>query len=265
MTTDSSPGGSAAYQARKAGFARLLTVYGRNAVQEALADPELSCKTLHIADSNRRNNWLKALTERAEQRQVDLRYHSRDALARISRNKRQDQGVALDVHCPAFMTLDRLLSQPPSSASTLLALDGITNPQNLGMLLRSATAGGIDGVLLARAGNATLGPLVIKASAGTVFRAPIIHCENLSDALSACQQQGYRVLTLSAGAGEDLFACDPTIPTVFVLGNESSGVSTTIESLADGAVGIAMARGVESLNVAVTASLIAFLPRLRRG
>ena len=187
--------------------------------------------------------------------------HSKLALSRISRKGSQDQGVAVDVLCPGFKSLETWLDDGPAGACRLLAADGITNPQNAGMLIRSAVAGGIDGVLWPAAGNAALGPLAVKASAGTLFRAPLIRCRDLAGALAACQQEHYRVCVLDAAADESLF--DSALPerAIFVLGNETVGPSPEVVKLADRRLHIPMHNAVESLNVAVTAALIAYLPR----
>ncbi|MEQ8801050.1 MAG: RNA methyltransferase, partial [Haliea sp.] len=126
------------------------------------------------------------------------------------------------------------------------------------MIIRSAAAGQIDGIVLAKRGNAALGPLVIKASAGTVYRAPLLACAELPAALRACKTAGISVCSLRADASESLFSHRPGGHCVYVLGNETEGVSAATDALADVALGIPMRNGVESLNVAVTASLIAF-------
>ena len=139
-----------------------------------------------------------------------------------------------------------------------MAADGITNPQNAGMLVRSAVAGGINGILWPRAGNAALGPLAVKASAGTLFRAPLVRCRELPEALTQLQATGYRICVLDANAESSLF--DAAMErAVYVLGNESTGPSPEVRALADDTLMIPMAGGVESLNVAVTAALIAYL------
>jgi len=253
------------YKTRKAGFQRMLTVYGRKAVLEALADQQLDCRILHLAASNRDTGIVADIRRQAEARDVAIRHHSREELARISRNGRQDQGVALDVLCPGFRSLPDFLALPPRPGPRrLLALDGISNPQNLGMIIRSATAGGMDGIVLARRGNAALGPLVIKASAGTVFRAPLLHCEDLPEALQECRRHGARVYALSAESGQSLFDIRDETFTVYVLGNETEGVSGACAAAADGGLAIPMANGVESLNVAITAGLIAYAAYLER-
>ena len=202
--------------------------------------------------------------ETARDRNVPIKQHSREALSRISRNGKQDQGVALDVLCPAFRGLETYLGQlrelPPQR---VLALDGITNPQNLGMILRSASAGDVDAVLWSRKGNAALGPLVVKASAGTLYRAPLVLCDSQVQALKALKDAGFEICSLEADAAHNLFEYGPRGHAVYVLGNETEGVSREVAALANTALAIPMNNGVESLNVAVTASLIAYAGRWR--
>ncbi len=251
------------YQDKKAFFDRVLTVYGRKAVLEVLQDATLQCHALHLADSNSEKGIVAEIKHLAESRSIPVNIHSRIELSRISKNGKQDQGVAMDIICPSFNTLEHYLSSlPRRSGLRLLALDGINNPQNLGMILRSAAAGRIDGIIWSRRGNAALGPLVIKASAGTVYRAPLLLCQDLPEALSQCKAAGMAVCTLEANAQHTLFDYRNDASIVYVLGNETEGVSRAVSALADTALAIPMRNGVESLNVAVTASLIAYAGNL---
>jgi tRNA G18 (ribose-2'-O)-methylase SpoU len=102
------------------------------------------------------------------------------------------------------------------------------------------------------------GPLVIKASAGTVFRAPIIHCDAVGTALAELKQAGFRIAVLDSSGDDSLYDFQPASPTVFVLGSESEGISQQTLEVADIRVRIPMKNGVESLNVAVAAALVAF-------
>jgi 23S rRNA (guanosine2251-2'-O)-methyltransferase len=252
------PEQSSDYDARRALYRRMITVYGRKPVLEALGDPALDCRTLHLATSNRGGGIITELRRAASARGVELREHSREALARISRNGRQDQGVALDIGCPAMRELGDYLAQPLREPARLLALDGVTNPQNMGMVLRSACAAGCSGILYADRGNPALGPLVIKASAGAVFRAPLLRCSDIPGAVSACLAQGFRLYRLQAQGDGTLFDCDFAPRALFVLGGESSGLSDSICNMPGVDLAIPMAHGVESLNVAVTAALVAY-------
>lgn len=249
---------SAEYQQRKRFFDSLLTVYGRKPVLEALQDNSIDVYRLHLAESNRRGGIVDEMVKLAEQRGVEIVHHSRQELARISRNGKQDQGVAADLQCHNYLHYQQFLKQRDDKPFTLIALDGITNPQNLGMIIRSVCASQCDGLLLPSKGTAELSPLVIKASAGTLFRCPILRCDKLSDALREMQKSGTEVCTLSSHSKVTLNDFEPAGSVIYVLGNETEGVSDKIIKQSDVAVKIPMNNGVESLNVAVTAALVAF-------
>ncbi|RYZ86974.1 MAG: RNA methyltransferase, partial [Moraxellaceae bacterium] len=165
---------------------------------------------------------------------------------------------AADLICRGFQTYDNFLEKNTGKKFTLLALDGVSNPQNLGMIIRSACAGNIDGILLPQQGTAQIDPLVIKASAGTVFRAPILRCKNLAEALLKFKTAGTAICSLSSHAKSTLKEFMPEYSCIYVLGNETEGVSKVVSELCSDSVRIPMNNGVESLNVAVTAALIAF-------
>jgi 23S rRNA (guanosine2251-2'-O)-methyltransferase len=252
-------GDSDSYLAKKALFASTITVYGRNPVFEALSDRSMNIIKLHLADSNKPSKAVAEMIALAEQRDIAIAYHDRKQLSRISKNSKQDQGVALDLHCPLYQSAEVLLDAP--LPARILAVDGVTNPQNLGMIIRSACAGQIDALLLPTSkGNTALSSLVIKASAGTLFKMPMYYCDDLAETLSEMKQRGADVCTLSSYAKTTLFDYQAKGSAVYVLGNETEGVSKAVEQVASTALRIPMNRGVESLNVAVTGALIAFLP-----
>jgi len=248
---------SAEYLAKKAFFDKVLTIYGRNAVLEALQDEKISIHKLHLSDSNRAARVLDEIVNQAERRHIDIVYHDKKALSRISKNAKQDQGVALDIVLEHFGSAENFKSE--NKNYRIVALDGVTNPQNLGMIIRSCAAGNIDAILLPTKGAAQISPLVIKASAGTLFKMPIIKTSSLKETLSEFKKEGASLYMLSSYAKKSYKEQIYGSKTVFVLGNESDGVSTDIEKLCSESISIPMNRGVESLNVAVTASLLAFL------
>ena len=125
------------------------------------------------------------------------------------------------------------------------------------MIIRSCAAGNIDGIILPKKNSAKISPLVVKASAGTLFKIPIYFCDTLEDALPLLEDAD--IYALSSHSKNTLSSLQEGEKNIYVLGNESEGVSKTIEKLCNDALCIPMKRGVESLNVAVTASLIAFM------
>jgi 23S rRNA (guanosine2251-2'-O)-methyltransferase len=234
-----------------------MTIYGRNASKEALEDTTLTIYRLHLATSNRPTPQLDKMVAVAKSRGVEILYHSKRELSHISKNSKQDQGVALDIILPYSSNADEFIRN--SSSYRVMVLDSIHNPQNLGMIIRSASAGYIDAVILPTKNSAQISPLVIKSSAGTLFKLPIIRTDSLIKTVKKFKKDGATLYTLSSHAKRSYRDEVYQDKTLFIVGNETNGVSQNILNISDRVIKIPMNRGVKSLNVAVTASLLAFL------
>jgi len=248
---------SSAYLAKKAFFDKIITIYGRNAVAEALEDDSIVIHKLHFSDSNRKAVQLDNMVTIAKKRDIEIAYHDKKALSRISKNAKQDQGVALDIVLEYSMSDEEFISS--HNQYRVMALDAIHNPQNLGMIIRSCAGGDVDAIILPTKNSAQISPLVIKASVGTLFRIPIIKTDSLVKTLEKFKLADANLYTLSSHAKKSYRDEVYGEKTVFILGNESDGVSKEVEKISASSISIPMKRGVESLNVAVTASLLAFL------
>lgn len=243
------------YLAKKTHFERLITLYGRQTVKEILQDDSITIEKLHMARSNKPDGSIKKIIYLAQQRGVETIYHDKAQLSRISKNAKQDQGVAVDILSPTYQNASKI--NDTLTYYRLIALDGIHNPQNLGMIIRSCAAGNIDGIILPKKSSAKISPLVAKASAGTLFKLPIYYCNTLEEVLPTLQD--VTIYALSLDAKHSIYDLTPAKRSVFVLGNESEGVSKEVLQYCNEKIIIPMNRGVESLNVAITASLIAFM------
>lgn len=242
------------YKNKKAFFEKIITLYGRNVVIEVLQNPSISIYKLHMASSNKTDGAINTILSLANKRDLEVTYHDKNVLSRISKNAKQDQGVAVDIITQSYKNASEIAQLP---AFRLIALDGIQNPQNLGMIIRSCAAGNVDGIILPKKSSAKISPLVIKASAGTLFKLPIYYCETLEEALLKLKET--KIYALSSHAKNSIYELSPNEKSIFVLGNESDGVSAEVLKVCNDSITIPMKRGVESLNVAVTASLIAFI------
>ena len=245
------------YNEKKKSFDRLITVYGRNVVLEMLEEKGVIISKVHMADSNKEDGVISKILGQCKRRDVEVVYHSKQALSRISKNAKQDQGVAADIEANSYLSTESFLASKNKSYR-YIALDSIHNPQNLGMIIRSVAAGFVDGVILPKKGSAKISPLVIKASAGTLFKTNILYCDELENSLPEFKEDGADIYALSSHATESLFDLQLSDKTIFVLGNESEGVSKEVERLSNKTLSIPMKNGVESLNVAVTAALLAY-------
>lgn len=249
---------SDAYRQKKQFFNKMLTIYGRNATMEALLDDKIVPYKLHLSSSNKPSKEISRLIELAQNKKIEISSHSKQELSRISKNSKQDQGVALDIKAPNFMTLDEFISL--NSRYRIIAIDGVTNPQNLGMIIRSAAAGNIDAILLSTNSTATISSLVIKASAGTLFKIPIIKSKNLASDINSLQDSHDAVsYLLDSHATESYKEVDYAPKSIFILGSESAGVSDAVREVGMHTITIPMNNNVESLNVAVTGALLSFI------
>jgi len=242
------------YKDKKAFFEKIITLYGRNVVIEVLQDSSVDVHKLHMADSNKTDGAIKTILALAKTRNIEITYHAKNSLSRISKNAKQDQGVAIDIISKSYQNVSEIKNL---DSFRLIALDGIQNPQNLGMIIRSCAAGNVDGIILPKKSSAKISPLVIKASAGTLFKLPIYFCNSLDEILREVKDT--KIYALSSHAKTTIYDVVPHAKSIFILGNESDGVSDEVEALCNDSISIPMQRGVESLNVAVTASLIAFM------
>jgi 23S rRNA (guanosine2251-2'-O)-methyltransferase len=230
-----------------------ITIYGRIPVLEALKDSSLDVAKLVIAD-NANGPSMDDILRTAERRRVPVERATPWRVKALAGNGKQDQGIVADISAPRMMPLHKFLASRGTRPTQVFLLDGVTNPSNVGMIIRSATGAGFDAVILPRQGTPHVGPLVIKASAGVAFRAPIVNAASASQAVTALREAGYRIYGLSARSRSSLFQTDVAPRSAFVLGSETSGISVAT----DVDLSIPMRQGVESLNVAVAAAVVAF-------
>ena len=152
------------------------------------------------------------------------------------------------------------------SAALVLALDGITDPHNLGAILRSAAGAAVDGIILPERRSAAVNDTVVRASAGTAGRVPVCRVVNLGRALDDLKEAGAWIYGLAAGEGsQDYLAESFDRATVLVMGAEGEGLHLTIRERCDGLLHIPMPGGIDSLNVSAAAAVTLFRVIARRG
>lgn len=233
-----------------------ITVYGRKPVLEALGDPDLRIDKVILAEGLR-GEPVRAILDAARERGVPVQRATAHRVKVLAGNGRHDQGVLADVVAPRMAPVADFLDELGDRRAAVLVLDRVTNPANVGMLLRTATAAGLDGVLLPRRGVPAIDPLVIKASAGVAFRAPVLRAATAEEGCAALRAAGFAVFGLEAG-GESLLEAALPGRVALVLGNETDGLSDAVRPELDGVLAIPMHGGVESLNVASAGAVAAF-------
>ncbi|MBE9028990.1 RNA methyltransferase [filamentous cyanobacterium LEGE 11480] len=145
-----------------------------------------------------------------------------------------------------------------------LVLETIQDPGNLGTMIRTAAAVGVDGLLLSRNCVDLDNPKVLRASAGQWLRLPMAIAEDLPTQLQIYREQGMQVIATLPTAEQTLWDVDFTKPSLILMGNEGSGLSSAVAASANVAVRIPSAVGVESLNVSIAAALMLYEARRQR-
>ncbi len=139
-----------------------------------------------------------------------------------------------------------------------LALESIQDPGNLGAIIRSAVAAGIDGLLVSSDSVDLTHPKILRATAGQWFRSSMQSVPDLAVAIKKLQAQGIQVIATLPTTKIIYWDLDFTQPSLIMLGNEGQGLSDELTKLADHAVKVPLSNGVESLNLAVTAALLMY-------
>jgi len=227
------------------------TIHGINGVREALASGHPVNRVYVAKESIGRG--VKEVLAAAKDGGIPYDIVPQARLNAMTET-REHQGVAATVSPAGYTALDDCLAACGRRA-VLLALDQVQHPKNLGLLIRTAAGAGAAGVVLPVRGGALLDDDVVRASAGTVFRVPVVACKNLAQTLRGIKDAGFWVYGLEAQGEGTVFDMDWPDRCVLVLGNESSGIRHGVRKACDAFVQIPLAHGVESLNVAVAAGV----------
>ena len=236
---------------------------GPNACGEALARGQLHA--LRVSPQA----WVRTAELRAAARAAGAVVHREpmDSLDRRAEGGRH-QGVLGEGAALAFADLEVVAARigTPGRKALILALDGITDPQNFGAILRTAAAAGVDGVVFPERRSAQVNETVIRASAGTAGRVPLVRVVNLGRALDELKDRGAWIYGLDAAAGSrDYLEERFDAPVVLVLGSEGEGLHEKIRARCDGLLRIPMPGGIESLNVSASAAVVLFRVLAARG
>jgi 23S rRNA (guanosine2251-2'-O)-methyltransferase len=229
-----------------------MQVYGINAVAEALR----AGRAARILVSERNEGRIAEILALANRDGIRVERVSPDVLDRAT-GGRPHQGVAADVESPHDYSVEELVRQA-ASVPLILVLDGIEDPQNLGAILRTADAAGVDGVIRQTRHAARLGPAAARASAGAFAHVRIAPVVNIARAIDELKDMGVWIVGLAAEADRRHSDIDLTLPTALVLGSEGTGLRRLVREKCDWLAAIPMEGRISSLNVSVAAGVVLF-------
>lgn len=226
---------------------RLLA--GRRSVLEALRG-KTKIHRIYV-DPQRADSEIR---DAAEAKRIELAHRDRAELDRLSEGVRHQGVVAVAEDYP-FCDIEEL-SGPSERPRAIVALDQITDPQNLGAIIRSAVTLGIDGLIIQKHRAAGITASVVRASAGATEHASIARVTNLQKTLLSLSKAGLEVIGLDAGGGMDVRDLDPSSTgRVLVVGSEGKGLRRMVRERCDMVVQIHQEGPMDSLNASVAAAI----------
>jgi 23S rRNA (guanosine2251-2'-O)-methyltransferase len=241
-------------------------VAGRNPVVECLR-AQIPATALYVALGVDADDRVTEAVRLAADRGISVLEVSRAELDRLTGNA-VHQGLGLQVPPFDYAHPEDLLDAARESTepALLVALDGVTDPRNLGAVIRSAAAFGANGVIVPQRRSAGITAVVWRTSAGTAARLPIALATNLTRTLRSFAEEGLMIVGLDADSDASIDELSlATSPLVVVVGSEGRGLSRLVRDTCDETVSIPMAAGVESLNASVAAGVVlAEVARIRR-
>lgn len=246
-------------------------VEGRQAVRELLIAERRRVHEVWVSAELEGDDGVADIVEIATARRIPLRYVGRAQLDREARSEAPQGVLAIAADLPEA-DLGALIGARAGARSGttpfLVAVDGVTDPGNLGAIIRTCDGAGVTGVLLPRHRAVHVTPTVAKASAGAIEHVPIAVVPGLPVTLKQLKEHGVWVVGLDDGAERSVFELGElaTEPVCVVLGAEGTGLSRLVRERCDTIVSIPMAGQISSLNVSVAAAIYLYeVSRSRLG
>ncbi len=231
-------------------------VLGRNPVVECLR-AKVPATALYLVTTVEPDERVTEAVKIAGDRGISIMEVSKNELDRQSSNG-MHQGIALQVPPYRYAHPEDVMRDAVASGEPplLVALDNITDPRNLGAVVRSVAAFGGHGVLIPQRRSASVTAVAWRTSAGAAARIPVAQAPNLTRTLKDWAADGTQIVGLDAGGDVLLDAYDGTGPVVIVVGSEGKGLSRLVRETCDSILSIPMAGDFESLNASVAAGVV---------
>ncbi len=234
-----------------------IYIYGKNPVKEALAEQPEKVDKIFVRDSIH-DHQISGVMETASAHRVPVSHVPGAKLHELVGSV-NDQGIVALMSAIEYQGFGEWLEKVDTSEHpAVLLLDEITDPHNLGAILRTAAAAGIAAVLVPKHRQAPVNATVYKASSGTAGRIPVVRAGNLNQSLMKLKDAGFWIAGLESGGEHSLWDLEVDRPLAFVIGSEDEGIRQKTLEHCDYRLSIPLRNRVESLNASVSAALVCY-------
>lgn len=233
-------------------------IYGRNPLIEALEAGNTTIDKILIQDGLR-HSQIGYIRNLAKEKGVQYRFVDKRKLDTMAEGQNH-QGVIAFIAAHKYAELSDIfaIAEKRGESPFVVIADGITDPHNLGSIIRTANAAGAHGVIIPKNRSAALNATVSKVSAGAVEYTPVVRVTNLSQTMKQLQDKGLWIVGTDLSATQTHSQCDLTGALAIVIGSEGEGMSRLVRENCDFLVKIPMIGRIESLNASVAAGVLLY-------
>ena len=236
--------------------AKTQVIYGVNPLIESLKSKERDIDTLFLL-REKKGELVQQLLRLAAKKRIPVIYKTREEMDILSGNG-VHQGVAGIRKAFSYTSIEEIVLWPPEKKNKrlIVLLDGITDPQNMGAMIRTGHCFGVDGFIIPENRSASLTATVLKASAGALLHMPVAMVVNLARAIDFLKEQKFWIYGADMGGTSSFHSFDCADHVALVMGGEGKGLRPLIRKKCDFLISIAMRSQFDSLNVSVAAGII---------
>ena len=225
-------------------------IYGKNTVKAALMNSGRSCKLFTVKKNDEFINLAK-------KNKIEYEIVDNEFLNKLVGNNHQ--GVALEIKDYSYVTVDDIIKDTKLKYPFVIILDGLEDPHNLGAILRTCDAAGVDGVIIGKNRSVKLNSTVAKVSTGAIEYVKVAEVTNLTNTIKYLQSKGFWVVGAEACSKSVLYTeVKYDMPVCLVIGSEGKGISRLVSENCDYLVKIPMVGHVNSLNASVSCAILIY-------
>jgi len=233
---------------------KLTNIFGINSLETLVDFYPQNILELHI-DSDKRNQRISSLKRKLKK--LSFTYHdtSKGEIDRLSKTKK-NQGIFARIKLTNVGGFSDLKNDENiANKNTILILDSIQDPQNLGACIRTACAAGVNSIIINQDGSSPINEHVVNSSTGSLFLVKIYYVPNIINCINLLKDKGFWIYGLDANTNNSIYNNSFNMPTAIILGSEGSGIRKSILDNCDLNVMIPMEYKLDSLNVSVSAGI----------
>ncbi|KAA1039406.1 23S rRNA (guanosine(2251)-2'-O)-methyltransferase RlmB [Macrococcus equipercicus] len=229
-------------------------IVGRHAVKSAAASDREINKVFIQEGINKQQ--IKPILDLLKERKIMVQQVPKSKLDQMS--DVPHQGIAAQISPYDYTELEDFIEAVKDKTATVMILDGLEDPHNLGSIIRTADAIGVDGIIIPKRRSVTLNATVVKASTGAIEHVPVMRVTNLAQTMDRLKEAGFWICGTDAQQSVDYRKMDADMPLAIVIGSEGEGMSRLVKEKCDFLVHLPMVGHVNSLNASVAAGLLMY-------